>query len=118
MRRMLMALALMAMTASMVGAGSRDTGPTPMIKGVQPDSVKAGDEVTLSGTNLDKNSLAALNLTQGDKTIKVKITSQSGTDVKFTVPTDLPAGRYGVMVLTTGGDDARELDEPVALTIE
>jgi len=118
MLRVLVAIALAVAVAPVLCAASRDTGPTPLIKSVQPDSAKPGDEVTVSGTNLARNAVAAVYLTQGDKTIKVKVTSQEETEVKFLVPQDLKAGRFGIMVLTTGGDDAREIDEPVALSVE
>ncbi|MGA3023435.1 MAG: IPT/TIG domain-containing protein [Bryobacteraceae bacterium] len=119
MLRLLVALALVVAVVPVVRAGARDPGPTPLMKVVQPDSAKPGDEVTVSGTNLEKANVAAVYLTQGEKlTIKVKVTSQTDTEVKFTVPLDLKPGRFGIMVLTTGGDDAREIDEPVFLSIE
>jgi hypothetical protein len=118
MLRLLLTLALVVAIIPAVCAGTRDTSPTPMIKVIQPDSAKAGDEVTVSGTNLAKETVAAVYLTQGDKNIKVKVTSQTDTDVKFSVPGDIKTGRFGIMVLTTGGDDAREIDEPVFLSIE
>jgi hypothetical protein len=118
MLRLLLTLSLAVAIIPVVRAGARDTGPTPMVKVIQPDSAKAGDEVTVSGTNLAKANVAAIYLTQGDKTIKVKVTSQTDTDVKFAVPADVKTGRFGIMVLTTGGDDAREIDEPVYLSIE
>jgi hypothetical protein len=118
MLRLLVTLALVVGIVPVLSAGSRDAGPTPLIKVVEPDSAKPGDEVTVSGTNLAKANVAAVYLTQGEKTIKVKVTSQTDTEVKFTVPIDLKTGRFGIMVLTTGGDDAREIDEPVFLSIE
>jgi hypothetical protein len=118
MLRLLVALVLVAAVTPAVCAGSRDPAPTPLIKVVQPDSAKAGDEVMVSGTNLAKDSVAAVYLTQGEKTIKVKVTSQTDTEVKFAIPADLKSGRFGIMVLTTGGDDARQIDEPVSLSVE
>ena len=118
MLRLLVALALAVAVVPVLCAGPRDPGPTPLMKVVQPDSAKPGDEVTVSGTNLEKANVAAVYLTQGERTIKVKVTSQTGTEVKFTVPADLKSGRFGIMVLTTGGDDAREIDEPVFLSVE
>lgn len=118
MRRLLVALALVVAVVPAVCAGARDPGPTPLMKVVQPDSAKTGDEVTVTGTNLEKANVAAVYLTQGEKMIKVKVTSQTDSEVKFTVPADLRAGRFGIMVLTTGGDDAREIDEPVFLSVE
>jgi hypothetical protein len=118
MLRLLVALALVVAVAPVACAGARDPGPTPLMKVVQPDSAKTGDEVTVSGTNLEKANVAAVYLTQGDRTIKVKVTSETETELRFTVPADLKPGRFGIMVLTTGGDDAREIDEPVFLSIE
>ena len=118
MLRLLVALALVVAVMPVVCAGSRDPGPTPLMKMVQPDSAKPGDEVTVSGTNLAKDTVAAVYLTQGERTIKVKVTSQTETDVKFLIPADLKTGRFGIMVLTTGGDDARQIDEPVYLSVE
>ena len=119
MLRLLVALALVVLlTPFACAAVARDPGPTPLIKAVDPDTAKAGDEVTVSGTNLARDTVAAVYLTQGEKTIKVKVTSQTATDVKFLIPADLKAGRFGIMVLTTGGDDARQIDEPVYLSVE
>lgn len=118
MLRFMVALALVVAGVPSVFAGSHDAAPTPLIKAVQPDSAKAGDEVTVSGTNLEKANVAAVYLTQGEKTTKVKVTSQTGIELKFAVPGDLKTGRFGIMVLTTGGDDAREIDEPVFLSVE
>ena len=118
MLRLLVALALVVAIVPLVGAATRDPGPTPLIKVIQPDSAKPGDEVTVSGTNLAKDTVAAVYLTQGERTIKVKVTSQTETDVKFLIPADLKTGRFGIMVLTTGGDDARQIDEPVYLSVE
>jgi len=112
MLRVFVALALVFPGALLAGAAAREQAPTPLMKAVQPDSARAGDEVTVSGTNLEKANIAAVYLTQGDKTIKVKLTSQSESEVKFHVPADMKPGRFGIMVLTTGGDDAREIDEP------
>ena len=118
MLRVVVALALMVAAAPLAVPATKEQAPTPLMKEVQPDSVKAGDEVTVSGTNLTKASIAAVYLTQGEKTIKVKVTSQTETEVKFNTPADLKPGRFGIMVLTTGGDDAREIDEPVYLSVE
>jgi len=120
MLRVTMACAILLIFAFALCAGPRDQPPppTPIIRVVQPDTAKAGDEVTVTGTNLDKAAVAQVYLTQGDKTIKMKVTSQTDTEVKFNVPDSVKAGHFGIMVLTTGGDDARYIDEPVSLTVE
>jgi len=118
MLRLLVAVAVVMAAVPVLRAGAREPAPTPLMKVVQPDSAKPGDEITVSGSNLEKANVAAVYLTQGDKMIKVKVTSETDSEVKFLVPVDLKAGRFGLMVLTTGGDDAREIDEPVFLSIE
>ena len=118
MLRVLMALAMVLIAMPVVYAGQQTPPPTPLMKVVQPDTAKAGDELTVSGVNLDKANVASVYLTQGEKIIKVKVTSQTDSEVKFLVPADIKAGRFGIMVLTTGGDDARYIDEPVSVSIE
>ncbi len=121
MLRAILACAILLIFVPIVCAGPRDQTPpppTPIIKFVQPETAKAGDEITVTGTSLDKTAVAQVYLTQGDKTIRVKVTSQTDTEVKFNVPESVKAGRFGIMVLTTGGEEARYIDEPVFLSVE
>ncbi len=120
MLRSIVACAILLVFIPILCAGPRDQTPppTPIIKVVEPDTAKAGDEVKVTGTNLSKTWVVQVYLTQGDKTIKVKVTEQTDTEVKFNVPESVKAGRFGIAVLTTGGDDARIIDEPVFLSVE
>src|SRR5579871_567794 len=120
MLRGIVACAILLVFIHVLCAGPRDQTPppTPIMKVVEPDTAKAGDEVKVTGTDLCKTSVDQVYLTQGDKTIKVKVSSQTDTEVKFNVPETLKAGRFGIAVLTSGGDEARIIDEPVFLSVE
>lgn len=87
----------------------------PRCSALEPDTAKAGDVVSLKGENLDKKSSADVFLTDGSKDVKVSISEQSETEIKFKVPT-LKAGRYHVAILTA--NKASIIDQPVVLTVE
>ncbi len=90
---------------------------TPIIKTVTPDTAKAGSDATASGTSLSDQQVASVYLSQGDLMVKVKINSETDTDIAFTVPDTLKPGRYGITILTTG-KEPRYIDEPVFLSVE
>lgn len=89
---------------------------TPVMRTVDPDSAKPGGDATVSGSNLDKEQVASVYLSQGDLMVKVKVVSQTETELKFTVP-EAKAGRYGITVLTTG-KEPRYIDEPLFISVE
>lgn len=106
-------LALLLFTPQM---GSAQTA-TPRLVTVDPVSAKAGEPVSVTGENLDKSSVVELYLTDGKNDIKVPMTEQSATAIKFTVPPAAKTGRYSLMVLTAG-KDAKLIEQPVKLAIE
>lgn len=89
----------------------------PQMQGVDPASGKSGDIVTVTGDNLDQNTVAALYLTNGKDDLKVEITEQTATSIKFKIPANAKAGRLALMVLTKG-KDAKLIEEPVKVVIE
>ncbi len=91
--------------------------PVPMIKAVDPDTAKVGDEMTATGTNLQKELVASVYLIQGDKTIPLTLISQTETELKFKVPAAAKPGRYQLMVLTVP-PNPQYLEEPVWFTVE
>ncbi|HVP49177.1 MAG TPA: IPT/TIG domain-containing protein [Bryobacteraceae bacterium] len=90
--------------------------PTPILRSVDPDSVKAGDFATVSGENLDKSRVAELYLTTGTVDVKVPIVEQTSTAIKFRVPEKAAPGRYKMMVLLVG-DPPRLIEEPARVTV-
>ena len=117
MRILFAVLITATLLASVASAADGPFRPTPMIRTIDPPSSKAGAELVASGDHLGKTIVESLYLTQGEATIKVSILKQTDTSITFTAPTGTKAGRFGLMVLTTG-PTAQFLDEPVYLTIE
>ena len=89
----------------------------PRMTGVEPDSAKAGEVLTVSGEHLDKGEVVELYLTDGKNDTKVQMTEQSSTAIKFKVPDKATAGRFALMVLT-GGKEPKLIEQPVKVTIE
>ena len=89
---------------------------SPRVQSVEPDTGKQGDELVVSGQNLDKGHVTDLFLTAAGKDIKVKMVEQSAESIRFSVPKVRP-GRYRLMILTKGNDPAY-LEQPVFCTVE
>jgi len=90
---------------------------TPMLSAVEPASGTIGDAFVATGNNLDDAAVTALFLTDGKNDIKVLITEQTATSIKFKLPPTAKQGRFALMVLTKG-KDARYIEEPVKITVE
>lgn len=112
---MRLSLLLLLLLAAALPAFSQPV--TPMMTAVEPVSGKAGDVFVVQGDHMDGATVAALYLTDGKTDVKVVITEQTATSIKFQVPLEAKAGRYALMVLTKG-QNARYIEEPVKITIE
>ena len=84
---------------------------------VEPASGKVGDVLVAQGTNLDRDTVAALYLTDGTTDIKVAIIEHSATSIQFRIPPEAKPGRFALMVLTKG-KDPKLIEEPVKITVE
>ena len=89
----------------------------PRMTSVDPTSAKAGAEVTVTGQNLEKENIAQVYLSDGEKDLKVELTEQTATSIKFKVPGAVKPGRFSLVVLTTT-KPAKLIDQPVRLTVE
>jgi hypothetical protein len=116
-RSLIVGLVCLSFAGAIASAADEPFRPVPMIKAVQPDTARAGDELTAIGTHLDKALVAELYMIQGDKTIQVKIVDQKEDAIKFAVPASVTPGRYQLMVLTAG-NRPQYLEEPVYFTVE
>jgi len=116
-RTIVVFLVCLTLAAAIVSAADAPYRPVPMIKAVDSETVKAGGDLTATGSHLDKTAAASLYMIQGETTIKVKIVTQAEESIKFTVPTDVKPGRYQLMVLTTGANP-QFLEEPVYFNVE
>src|ERR1051325_1821044 len=88
----------------------------PRMVSCEPQNGKAGDEIAVSGENLDKAAVAKVYLTDGKNDIEVSISEQSGTTIKFKIP-GKATGRLALMVLTAG-KDAKLIEQPVKVQID
>lgn len=91
--------------------------PTPMMRTVTPETVKAGEVATVSGEFLDKSRVADLFLTNDQGDIKVQILEQSASEIKFKVPAKVAPGRYKLLVLLAD-IEPKLIEEPARLTVE
>ena len=90
--------------------------PTPILRAVDPDSVKAGEVATVSGENLDKSRVSELYMTNGTVDVKVPIVEQTATTIKFKVPEKVAAGRYNMMVMLVS-DPPKLIEEPARVNV-
>jgi len=91
--------------------------PMPRMTAVDPGNGKAGDEITVAGENLEKAQVAKVYLTDGKNDVLVEVTTQEATSLKFKIPAKASAGRFALMLLTTG-KEPKLIEQPVKLTVE
>lgn len=89
----------------------------PKMTTVTPDNGKPGDILKAAGEFLGKQHVAELYITDGTTDWKVEILKQSASEIEFKIPRNVKAGRFYLMVLTTG-PDPKLIEEPVRVTIE
>lgn len=87
------------------------------INSVDPLTGRVGDTIGAAGEGIDSAKVDELYLTDGTNDIKVKIVSQTDTEIKFTIPATMKAGRYSLMIRTKGAEP-KLLEQPVKLTVE
>jgi hypothetical protein len=91
--------------------------PTPLMRVVEPSVAKVGMEITVTGQNLGKESVGEVLLTAGKTNLKVEITAQAASELKFKVPANTTPGAYRITVLMKG-PVPMFIEEPVRLVIE
>jgi hypothetical protein len=89
----------------------------PMMSAVMPETVRAGEEVVVTGSYLDKTRVSEVYLTDGKNDFKLQILEQGQESVKLRIPASMKPGRYQFMVLTPG-TDGMFIEEPVKLNVE
>ncbi|MBI3665409.1 MAG: hypothetical protein HY236_04165 [Acidobacteria bacterium] len=112
MRFLLRLLVLLA--ALSIGGQAQET---PRMTSVEPGNGKVGDELTASGENLDAKYVKEVYLTVGNTDIKVVVTEQTATSIKFKIPARAKPGRYALMVLTAE-KTPKFIEQPVKCTVE
>lgn len=89
----------------------------PRMTAVEPANGKVGDVLTVNGEHLEKANVAEVFLTDGKLDLKVAVTEQAATSIKFKIPPKVTAGRWALMILTTG-KEPKLIEQPVKVTVE
>ena len=89
----------------------------PRMTTVDPGTGRAGDEITVAGENLQKAQVARVYLTDEKNDFVVDVIEQTATSIRFKIPAKAPAGRFALMLLTTG-KEPKLIEQPVKLTVE
>ncbi len=105
-------LALCAVLITTVGAQGM-----PKMSTVEPDLGKAGDHIIVKGENLSKKNVAEIYLTDGKNDLKLPIVEQAAEAIKFRIPPSAKAGRFALMILTSG-PEPKLIEQPVKVTVE
>ena len=84
---------------------------------VEPNAGKPGDELVVSGQNLDSSNVTNLFLTARGKDYEVTIKEQTSDSIRFTIPEKVELGSYNLMI-QTGGVTPTLLEQPVRCTVE
>ena len=100
-----------------VRAVDGDPPPTPVMKAVEPGSVKAGGTFEVEGDYLGKKHISEVYLTAGGKDLILSILTQGDKKMKLKVPGSVPAGKYSLMVLTNW-PIPNFIEQPVSLKVE
>jgi hypothetical protein len=73
--------------------------------------------IAIAGENLQKDQVAKVYLTDGKADVLVDITEQAATLIKFKIPAKAKAGRFALMLLTTG-KEPKLIEQPVKVTVD
>lgn len=107
---------VIAISALLLGLPGISADMTKVI-GIDPDTAKVGDMISVTGEGMDSASVDALYLTNDIEDVQVQIVEQQEKHIKFKVPTGVKAGRWALM-LRTKGAEPKLLEQPVKITIE
>ncbi len=89
----------------------------PRMTTVDPGNGKIGDVITVAGENLEKAQVSKVYLTDGKNDVLVEVTDQSATVLKFKIPAKASAGRFALMLLTSG-KEPKLIEQPVKVTVD
>jgi IPT/TIG domain len=105
------------MTACLMFSAMAIAQQSPRMVSAEPDTGKAGDVIAVTGENLEKSTAVKIYLTDGTHDYECEVTEQQATSVKIKIPAKAKPGKLSLMVLT-GGQPSRLLEQPVKVTVE
>jgi hypothetical protein len=89
---------------------------SPSATSADPLNGKRGDVITITGTNLGKNLVAKVYLTDDKNDLQAEVTEQTATTIKFKIPAKA-TGKLSVMFLTTE-KEPKYIVQPVKVTVD
>jgi hypothetical protein len=89
---------------------------SPNATTAEPGNGKRGDVITVTGTNLAKDSVAKVFLTDDKNDFQADITEQTATAIKFKIPVKA-SGRLSVMFLTAD-KEPKYIVQSVKITVD
>ena len=104
---------LLVMASLLIASPSLFSQGAPKVSGVDPATGKVNDNVTVSGSNLAKDSVAAVFLSDEKTDYKAVIVEQSADKIVMKVPQVKP-GSYNISIQVGNGI----LIEPVRMTVQ
>ena len=66
---------------------------------------------------MEKTHVSKVYLTDGKNDVLLDLTDQTATSIKFKIPAKATAGRFALMLLTTG-KEPKLIEQPVKLTVD
>jgi hypothetical protein len=102
-----------AVALVLFGASVAFSQSAPKVSGVDPNSGKVNDSVTVSGSNLTKDAVSGVFLSDDKTDYKATIVQQSADKIVMKVPQVKP-GSYNISIQVGTGI----LIEPVRITIQ
>jgi len=88
----------------------------PRMTSVDPANGKIGDEIVVTGENLQKANVAKVYLTDGKNDLVVDVTEQTATSIKFKIP-EKATGRMALMILTSD-KEPKLMELPVKVSVD
>lgn len=104
---------LVMMLSFLIASPALFSQGAPKVSGVDPATGKVNDSVTVSGSNLAKDSVAAVFLSDDKTDYKAVIVEQSADKIVMKVPQVKP-GSYNISIQVGNGI----LIEPVRMTVQ
>ena len=88
----------------------------PMMKAATPNSAQPGTVIKVEGEYLDADHVAKVFITDGKTDVELTVLKQSANLIEARMPVDIKAGKFFLMVLTTGSDGML-IEQPVKVNV-
>ncbi len=110
-----MKLSLIASLLVAAGLAVYAQTASPSAVSADPANGKQGDVITLTGTNMGKDLVAKVYLTDDKTDLQAEVTEQTATTIKFKIPAKA-TGKLSVMFLTAE-KEPKYIVQPVKVTV-